>query len=302
MLKIGMGSGSLTQAFGIDEGFAMLREAGFDCADFDFTQWLTFWDVLQGKNESFYDLPLDAQLETLRPYKEAADKHGIRIWQSHAPFPSLVKDQATNEYVWAATRKCIAMCGYLGCKYLIVHPAFLDYDDKLPAQEEWDLNIAMYGAMIDELKQHGVVACLENIYTRYDGRVYDSICCEMGIANRYVDTLNEMAGAKCFGFCLDTGHALLTRNDIYSAVTELGDNLTCLHIHDNDGVKDDHVPPYMGILDWDRFLRGLRDVGYTGCLNFEVGSMFTRFKAPVHRELMHLTAGIGRAFAQQLEG
>ena len=299
-MNIGMGCEAITKAFGIDEGFAMLREAGFRCVDFDLASWLGYNDIVKGNLQGRFELPTDEQLEILRPYKEAAKKYGIRIWQAHAPYPSFVLNSDTNRYVWEATRRCIALCGYLHCGYLVVHPAFLDYADKLSAKAEWDYNIEMYGAMLEALRTHDVVACLENIYTRYDGRIYDSVCCEMGIANRYVDTLNAMAGERRFGFCLDTGHALLTRNDIYTAVTELGDNLVCLHIHDNDGVRDEHVPPYMGILDWQRFLRALKKNNYQGCLNFEVDSMFTRFKTPVQRELLQLTAAIGTGFVRQM--
>lgn len=302
-MHIGMGCMGLIKAVGIDEGFAILREAGFDCVDFALSSWLTYHEVVGGQYAgSPFDLPLDEQLARLRPYKEAAQRHGLRIWQAHAPYPTLTLNPQATAYVRAANLRCIALCGYLGCGHLVIHPAALDYEDKLPADVEWAGNIEMYGAMIDQLKAHGVIACLENIYTRYRATAYDGVCCEMDTVNRYLQTLNAMAGQRCFGFCLDTGHALLTRNDIRGAVLALGDNLTCVHIHDNDGIGDNHLPPYMGMQSWDRFLFALQDIGFSGCLSFEVDAMFDRFAVPVHRELVRLVAGIGRAFAARLRG
>ena len=61
-----------------------------------------------------------------------------------------------------------------------------------------------------------------------------------------MDTLNEIAGEKLFGFCLDTGHLLIVCRDVYAAIIELGDRLIALHVHDNDGVHDDHNAPFVG--------------------------------------------------------
>lgn len=235
-----------------------------------------------------------------QPYKQAAQRHGVRIWQSHAPFPIYTGDKATNEVLELALRKCIMLSGYLDCPYLVIHPAFLDYHEKLSAREEWDLNIRLYGSLIPLLKEHHVVACMENIFTRYNGDLYDGVCCEMGTANRYIDTLNEIAGEKCFGFCLDVGHALLTRKDIYGAVTELGDRLAVLHIHDNDGVSDQHMAPYMGKMDWERFLRALGDIGYGGCISFEADSPMGKFGRPAMKEYLQFLYAIGALFARKL--
>ena len=75
-----------------------------------------------------------------------------------------------------------------------------------------------------------------------------------------------------FGICLDTGHALLVGHEMRTLINKLGHRIECLHIHDNDGRDDLHVPPYMGILDWDRFIAGMRDIGYKGVFTFECDS------------------------------
>jgi sugar phosphate isomerase/epimerase len=299
-MLIGTTSNYTLGQMGIEEGFALLRDIGFSCVDFGFQRWLCYEAITQLKPNSFFE-ESDEKLRTFfQPYKQAAQRYGVRIWQSHAPFPTYTKDKATNEAVELALRKCIMLSGYLDCRYLVIHPAFLDYHDKLSAREEWDLNIRLFGSLIPLLKEFRVMACMENIYTRYSRDLYDGVCCEMQTANRYIDTLNKMAGEKCFGFCLDTGHALLTRNDIYSAITELGDRLAVLHIHDNDGVSDLHMAPYMGKMDWERFLRALRDIGYDGCISYEADSPMGYFGMAAMKEYLQFLRAIGELFSQKL--
>ena len=102
------------------------------------------------------------------------------------------------------------------------------------------------------------------------GKVYASCCSDITRACEYVDELNRIAGEKLFGFCVDTGHLLLCSIDIKNAITELGDRIECFHVHDNNGLNDQHVAPYMGLLDWNRFVDGLREIGYDGDFSYEI--------------------------------
>ena len=42
----------------------------------------------------------------------------------------------------------------------------------------------------------------------FNGYIYEGTCTDAVEACYYVDTLNDIAGEKLFGFCFDTGHAL----------------------------------------------------------------------------------------------
>ena len=204
MLKVGVQSAPLLDN-GIDEGFKLIHEAGFDCIDFNIDVFLPGGKIIRGELDSIYDQSDDEIREFFRPYKEAAEKYGVSFYQAHAPFPSWVKDQpVTNEHMIQVLEKCIMVCEYLNCGYLIVHPFFASYDGTLEAQEEWDLNIRQYGSLIPACKKHHVTVCLENMFTGRHGKVYAAICQNPDEACRYIDTLNEMAGEKCFAFCLDT--------------------------------------------------------------------------------------------------
>ena len=119
------------------------------------------------------------------------------------------------------------------------------------------------------------------------------------VLNRTQDELNALAGERRFGFCLDTGHALLTAQDIQQVMLHLGDRIECFHVHDNNGIEDQHIAPYMGILDWDRFVEGLRSTGYQGALCFETHGAIKVFHPELAPEVLRLIARTGRMFVQK---
>lgn len=47
-------------------------------------------------------------------------------------------------------------------------------------------------------------------------KIYSAICSDIPEACVYIDKLNEIAGEKLFGFCLDTGHLNLLGLDPHS--------------------------------------------------------------------------------------
>lgn len=292
----------ILDTYGIDEGFRRIAAAGFDGVDFNIDHTLPGGKIRANDCSGFFDQTDEEMIEATRPYKEAAEKYGVKFIQAHAPFPTLVKEQATNEYVLKALKKTIMLMGYVGCKNLVVHPGFMPADEKLDPDAEWEYNVKMYTALIPELKKYGVTCCLENMFTRHRGKVMEAICSDPYEACAYVDHLNEVAGEMLFGFCLDTGHANLLGHDLYDVIRKLGDRITVLHVHDNGGVNDDHMFPFMGITDWNRFCEGLKAIGYDRPLSFETFHAMEVADPAVWPEMLALLHAIGRRFAEKIEG
>lgn len=301
-MKICVQTSPLIEKFGVDEAFRMLREAGFDAVDYNIDISLPYNVIVEGGHVPLYDADEEALIEYARPVKEAGEKYGIAINQMHAPFPCLVENEEGNAYVMEAIKRCIRVCGYLNCKYCIVHPFFLGYDKKLDPQTEWDINIERYSQLIPFAKKYGVTICLENMFTGYKGKIYAACCADMAEANRYIDYLNNLAGEKVFGFCLDVGHALLVGKEIYSTIQEIGRNLVALHVHDNDGRNDQHLFPYMGVMDWDRFVKGLKDAGYKGALSFETFNAIHVIDDELAQDALKFLGSVGRLFVKRIEG
>jgi len=80
--------------------------------------------------------------------------------------------------------------------------------------------------------------------------------------------LFEKVNSPAIGLNLDTGHANVAGN-LFELVKLFGPRVYNTHLHDTDGLTDGHLPPGEGTIPWDKFLSALRDVSYTGLLNFE---------------------------------
>jgi len=300
MLKIGVMTADLLERLGIDETFSLLGECGFDFVDFSCSALNGSAPGLGKASDPLsgaFDRPFGEIKPLLDPYRAAAARNGLTFGQAHAPFPLCRPDsEARSECLRAALQTCAALCGYLGCPHLIVHPVALD-----DAKEEWRVNMEMYKGLAPMLKAQNVVCCLENMILVKNGKAYEAVCADPYEACDYIDELNDYAGEKRFAFCLDTGRALLTGRDIYTTIMKLGSRIETLHIHDNDGRNDQRLTPYMGTLDWERFIMGVREAGYTGGLCFETNGTLRSFDRELTGDAVRLIAAAGRMFARRIE-
>ena len=49
-----------------------------------------------------------------------------------------------------------------------------------------------------------------------------------------------------------------------------GDKLISLHLHDNDGVHDQHILPFEGNVNWETTMKKIASCGYMGATALEV--------------------------------
>ena len=52
----------------------------------------------------------------------------------------------------------------------------------------------------------------------------------------------------------------------------LNDQIVELHLHDNNGVSDDHLPLGAGNIDFERFFEAVRNIGFAGPAILELKS------------------------------
>ena len=305
MLPISVQTGGLEGFYGEEEAYRLIKEGGFDAADANIDHLMSWGDVVNKRLPSWFENGHEKELiEKAQPWKNGAKKYGIVNYQAHAPLPSfLMKDPEDpfNDVMLDVMKKCLMICDVIDCRRLIIHPAYCDYQHRLTPEKEWEINMERYSALIPEAKKYGVMICLENMFTT-NKRPYEAICSNIPMACRYVDELNALAGEKVFGFCLDTGHLLLLGKDIKDAMIQLGDRIEAFHIHDNDGVSDQHLAPYMGVMDWERFCQGLEAIRYRKTLSFETFNAARRYPKELIVEGLRLMAETGRMFARRAMG
>ena len=70
-------------------------------------------------------------------------------------------------------------------------------------------------------------------------------------------TILEMGHLDSVGVCLDLGHAHVTVG-IAGAIAAFGARVTAVHFHDNHGVKDEHLWPGDGSIDWQAAAKAIK--------------------------------------------
>lgn len=74
---------------------------------------------------------------------------------------------------------------------------------------------------------------------------------------------------KDVGICFDSGHSNLTGNPSDEIRSGEGLILTT-HLHDNHGLRDEHLLPFEGNIDWVHVLEALHGIGYGGVYLLEL--------------------------------
>ena len=71
-------------------------------------------------------------------------------------------------------------------------------------------------------------------------------------------------------FCFDSGAAnAFTKNIDTFEFMKYQDKLVCIHLSDNDGSYDQHLVPSEGNINWDKLMKTLRNIDFTGPLTLE---------------------------------
>lgn len=295
----------------IDAVLSDFERAGIEGIDFSFDYMFA---SERSYGEELFKKDINEIKKVIDVYKTALDKHGIAVCQTHAPFPTYrfrelegkLTKEMFNSYMEDVTKKCIELTAYLGSKYIVIHPAH--NAARILYDEERKVNIELYTRLIEDAKRHGVIICLENMWTERGGRIFDSACANPYEARDYIDTLNDIAGEEIFGFCFDVGHANICGYHMQNSLRILGKRVKVLHIHDTNGMRDNHTIPYMisnggskALTDYGGFTAGLRDIGYEGSLNFESCYGFNAFPKVTHPALFGLVKAIGDYFSAEIK-
>ena len=102
MLELGGQTKEVVQDVNPAEGFSLLRQAGFSCADFSLNAYLLNLDIYGNNLNRFFDASVQELEKFFTPHKEGAAKAGIRIHQMHMPYPIYVPQGSAelNDYLW----------------------------------------------------------------------------------------------------------------------------------------------------------------------------------------------------------
>ena len=294
-----------------EEGFSILKRAGFTSADFSLNSYLTNTSLYELEKNSFFDKSIQELENYFIPHKNGADATGIRINQMHMPYPIYVPMANTelNDYLWKEVApKSMMICAFFGCSNIVIHGCklarFLGSEE-----EEWKRTEQFIESIAPLAKELGITICIENLYDSIAGHLVEGPCCNVKKAVERIDRINERYQAEVLGFCFDTGHANLVGIDFERFITGLGDRLKVLHIHDNDGVADLHQIPFtfaknrenLASTDWAGFIRGLRNIKFNNVLSFETAPVISTFPDLMKLDALSFISKIGQYFAGEIK-
>ncbi|MCQ2085926.1 MAG: sugar phosphate isomerase/epimerase [archaeon] len=139
----------------------------------------------------------------------------------------------------------IELATQLDIDKITIHPGILSMS--VPCMRDKSITQAKKSLRsIDRIsQQYGATVAVENMasFPFFLGQTPEEI-------------VNLLDGTN-LAFCLDIGHANTT-NQTESLITELRDRLTNIHIHDNNGERDEHLPLGEGNINFKNILSKLK--------------------------------------------
>ncbi len=217
-----------------DRAIDRLAALGYEGIDMGFDYWTFEGSPFMG----------DDYLGWAQSLREHADETGIPYTHAHSPGEANSGD---------VVGRSIEAAAVLGAKYCVVHPVWRDEKgDIIKSKSKFiSVNAEAISEWLPKAEECGVILLSENVLW---GASADP---------RIVADLVKEVDSPWFGWCFDVGHAWCSgyKPDILKKCSVVP---LSLHIQDNDGGGDGHLIPGDGTIDWDLFIRTLKDVGYTG--------------------------------------
>ncbi|MBP9988891.1 MAG: sugar phosphate isomerase/epimerase [Ruminococcus sp.] len=266
----------------------LICETGFDAIDYS---------MFRMRDEDDYVLNTPEYEKHILELKKIAESYGKFFNQAHAPFPSYkLGEDDYNEKILERIKRSIEIAGILGVKNIVVHPT----DFRVRSAKNIRKNAEFYEKLIPSCKEYGVKVAVENMFGR--DRRRDCIVPNICSLPEEFRQMMELLDPEYFTACVDIGHAGLVGTTAPELIRELGDDyLGCLHVHDNDYLRDRHYPPFMFDLDWDEITQALADIDYAGDFTFEADNIFAKIPVEVIPSAMKFLYEIGRSLVKMIE-
>lgn len=215
----------------------------------------------------FVDLTLEppaAAPERIDPgrVRAALERHNLNVVAHTAyylpissPFAG-IRQAALQEF-----RKALQVTQQIGATVMNVHyrptPKFFTVEQTV------DWHVETLAPLCEEADSLGITIVLEHVPHGGDDQL-----------EQFLAIMDRVALLR---FHLDSGHAKLERSydRWHEYLDHLGDKLAHVHLSDNDGTADQHLPlaaPPRSTTNWPEHIRALKATGYDGTITLEVFS------------------------------
>jgi len=199
--------------------------------------------------------------------REQADRYQIEFSQGHSHFYNFCdtnhpEKEQLDEYI----RRGIEGAGMLGIPWLVIHAA-TDFQSAQMVKDSKRKTIEYLKPCLELAEKCGVGIAIENLW-------------DLNIApqKRYTTTPEELvdlvdtlgADFQNVGICWDVEHSEIMKQDLGASLQLVGKRLKATHISDYIDMREDHILPYQGVIDWNKVMNIWKAVEYEGDFTFEV--------------------------------
>lgn len=200
----------------------------------------------------------------VRRASKRIEQLGMEAYSFHAPFTKDfdISSLCANQRQSALDDifQAVEAAALLRVRYFVIHPG--PESSLSPPPEErlqrMEHTVNTLNRIADLCRSLGLTCVLENKLPHLlFGNTSDILW--------ILDALNTID----VGVCLDTGHAFLS-GDFPNLMHKLAGHIKMLHVHDNGGQRDDHLPPGDGCIDWNMVLHTLESCLFRGALILEL--------------------------------
>ena len=178
--------------------------------------------------QQFY--PLSDVVEAFKEALERSDRLGIEVPVVHLPYEDYFALYSVD-----GIRKLLDVMSRYDVRFAVLHPISRKYGA---------LSVESARRIVELGEKYGVKISFENLVSAPPWNKVEEVA-----------RLVEDSGAS---ICLDAGHAHINGYDVAKIVEEYERYVSVIHLHDNSGSKDDHLPPGAGTIDWLRVFQALR--------------------------------------------
>ena len=222
-----------------------LKSLGYDAIDVGFTR------VIYNDDPHPHDPILDDENyeERLAPYVRECERIGLLISSSHLPFRYNYANTDSEEFDYCHTMavRALRASEFIGARWAVMHGR--RSEEAIPYVKRLfeDSGVRNIGIAVENARATVTEDLIRNV---------DQLTSE---------------GYRA-GVCLDLGHCHASTHgyDVADVIRQLGDRIKVLHVHDNCTNVDSHIAPYMGTIKWDRVMKALKEIGFSGEFNFEL--------------------------------
>ncbi|UCD06581.1 MAG: sugar phosphate isomerase/epimerase [candidate division WOR-3 bacterium] len=227
------------------------------------------------KNAGFTHVSIGARIEHSNYLEDKGkndirtmvESHGLGICSIHTPFGKGIDisspDNAISDRTVELYQRCIDTAWYLSAGVVIFHPTAYLRSDNIDARK--DVVARNVAKLLDHAGKGSVRLAVEN----------DSYEPANDVLSHLLDEISDPG----FGFCYDSSHDNLVKQPL-ALLDKYGRRLLTTHISDNRGKEDDHMLPFEGSYDWDRFCKVFPCDAFGGIFLLEVEMRESAYKTP----------------------